>query len=437
MKHLHVFGVGQLIVLVLLAMLTVGPDNIYSQDDRTIASLDVADKVDVAGFLNEVVAGSNEDFMEVRHLRASGTNQEIGFQLGQIAQRHGWRPNETADRYKTEAQIAYFKKYWPYQVERMRGIAEASNKSIEQNEYNFASLGYQEIDGGCSCFYLPPGVSDREGGLFSRNFDFTTGPMNRQPRTASNPIACSRPYVVELYPDSGYATLAVVCFDLMGVVDGINSEGLTIALLADDEIMRDSHHPSPGPRAGFGVVELPRYILETCANVEEAKQKLYEAKLYYGSIPCHYLIADAAGNSFVWENTAGMNDGVAIDGNGKPQITTNFMLHLHPETSELPTESHPQGYFNRYRRLASELKPNQVYNEADVIEFASCVAANVATGAGSVPNRTLWHSLYDLEQRSMKVSFYLGEGTGTANADNDKTKTAANRRTEYLTFRLQ
>ena len=46
-----------------------------------------------------------------------------------------------------------------------------------------------------------------------------------------NPIACSRPYVVELYPDSGYATLAVVCFDLMGVVDGINSEGLTIALL--------------------------------------------------------------------------------------------------------------------------------------------------------------------------------------------------------------
>lgn len=42
------------------------------------------------------------------------------------------------------------------------------------------------------------------------------------------------PYLFEIYPESGYATLFMSCFDLMsGAFDGVNSAGLTVALLAD------------------------------------------------------------------------------------------------------------------------------------------------------------------------------------------------------------
>ena len=41
-----------------------------------------------------------------------------------------------------------------------------------------------------------------------------------------------------MHPDRGYASLAVYSYDLLsGVLDGINSEGLTVALLADDELI--------------------------------------------------------------------------------------------------------------------------------------------------------------------------------------------------------
>lgn len=385
--------------------------------------------------LGQVVAGSPDDFMEVRHIRLSGSHRQIGYDLAAVAKNYGWQPNQTADPARSKAQLAYFEKYWPYQVQRIQGIAECSGQSLERTASNFSSLGYQEVQGGCSCFYIPPELSETGKGVFSRNFDFTTGPFNRQPRSATNPNACSRPFIVELHPDDGYATLAVVCFDLMGVVDGINSEGLTIALLADDEIMQNgSYHPSPGPRAGFGVVELPRYLLETCANVEEAKARLYEAKLYYGSIPCHYLIADAHGKSFIWENKAGMNDGVAIDGNGL-QISTNFMHHLHPDLTRLPDETHPGGSFNRFRRLQERINRSDNYTESDIIEIASCVAAT-REAAGSFAGRTLWHALYDMENRSLKVSFYLGEQSSSEEAST-RSDSSHIRRSPYLQFQLR
>ena len=84
----------------------------------------------------------------------------------------------------------------------------------------------------------------------------------------------SRPYIFEMYPDQGYASLSICAFDLLGgVLDGISSEGLAVAILADDETLL--HHDRE-PFAGVGLHELMcmLYVLDTCKDIEEAKEAL-------------------------------------------------------------------------------------------------------------------------------------------------------------------
>ncbi|MEM7455943.1 MAG: C45 family peptidase [Planctomycetota bacterium] len=385
------------------------------------------------------VAGSRDDFAIVKHFRASGSQQEIGAQLYQLALEHDWQPSEVADRAKYDAQLNYLRVNWPAQFEKLEGIAAARGEDLATSNYNFTDLGYAEVAGGCSCFYIPPALSTSEGGLFSRNYDFTTGAFDRQPVTETNPPACSRPYIIETHPDEGYSTIGVVCFDFLGIMDGMNSEGLTVALLADDEIMSTQYFPSPGGRAGLGVVDVPRFLLETCATCEEAKRALYQAKLFYQFIPCHYLVADRYGNSFIWENKAAMNDGEAFDGNGELQITTNFMVHLHAdELDSLPAEPAPWGSFNRYCRVRELVEQSgSAISLEDTCRIASSVAANYKYNQGDIPARTLWHSVYDPDRREMRVDFYLGEGEDTAIAPGDGAYPRTQvRRSDYLTFTL-
>src|SRR4029077_5635545 len=113
----------------------------------------------------------------------------------------------------------------------------------------------------------------------------------------------ARPYVIEMYPDRGYPSIALYSYDLLsGVLDGINSEGLTVALLADDELATKFRLEPAGPGAvGLGGLQTLRLLLDTCANVQEAKETLLLTKQYYEFIQVHYLIADRQGQSFVWE----------------------------------------------------------------------------------------------------------------------------------------
>ena len=99
------------------------------------------------------------------------------------------------------------------------------------------SLGYPVSSAACTVAYYPPPLTACGTGVLSRNYDFTTGTFRGQKPPLGQLAATARPYVLELHPDSGYATLALVSYNLLGsVLDGINSEGLAVALLADDEI---------------------------------------------------------------------------------------------------------------------------------------------------------------------------------------------------------
>lgn len=212
---------------------------------------------------DQVVAGSTADFMEVRHLVLKGTNEEIGKALATIArQRFGIQADASEDSLRTRAQRRYFQKNYPIMYERMRGVASAYGKDINNDAWNFSSLGFPLHQAGCSVVYYPPASTAEGTGIVSRNYDFSTGTlMGTQPPKGAL-AATARPYIVELYPEKGYSSLAMYSYDLLGgVLDGINSEGLTVALLADDELLsKFKMEPTGGiATAGLGVLQVPRF----------------------------------------------------------------------------------------------------------------------------------------------------------------------------------
>src|SRR5262249_33869737 len=146
-------------------------------------------------------------------------------------------------------------------------------------------------------------------GILSRDYDFTTGTMRGTRPRRGELAATARPYLIEMHPDKGYASLAMHAYDLLsGTLDGINSEGLTVALLADDELhSKYPMEPALDGGVGLGVLQMQRHLLDTCANVDDAKAALLSSKQYYEFLSVHYLIADRHGNAFVWEHSQAHN----------------------------------------------------------------------------------------------------------------------------------
>ena len=113
----------------------------------------------------------------------------------------------------------------------------------------------------------------------SSAFDLA-GPLVRA--RPGEPPPASRPYVLELHPEDGHASLAVCAFDLLGAaLDGVNAEGLVVVAASDVE----SAPQEPRPDVGLDEFQLVRHLLDGCATAAEAREALRAAKLYYGGGP--------------------------------------------------------------------------------------------------------------------------------------------------------
>jgi hypothetical protein len=250
----------------------------------------------IAGEMNKalsgerVIAGSSADFMEVRHLVLKGSNEQIGMTLAQIArERHQVQPASSNDGLRNWARRRYFEKNYPILHERMRGVAAAFGGRLDDDSKDYSRLEYSPLTARGSVVYYPPGVTAGEIGIISRNMDLTTGPFRGTlPSPPALPVT-AHPYLIELYPDRCFASLAVCSSDLLsGVLDGINSEGLTVALLADGELSdRFVMEPAGGSAVGLGVQQVLRFLLDNCANIDEAKRgtPFVQAVLRRDSLP--------------------------------------------------------------------------------------------------------------------------------------------------------
>jgi Acyl-coenzyme A:6-aminopenicillanic acid acyl-transferase/Domain of unknown function (DUF4292) len=388
---------------------------------------------------DRVIVGGPKDFMEVRHLVLKGSNEEIGQALAIIAkERYRLRPMPSADRLRTRVEREYIKGRYPILFERMRGVATAFGRQLEDDAWDFNGLMYTfNLRPGCSVVYYPPEMTADGNGVVSRNYDFSTGALLGEWPARGKLAATSRPYLIELRPDRGYASLALYSYDLLnGVLDGINSEGLTVTVLADDELSEKFGVEPADDGVGLGVQQTLRLLLDTCATVEEAKEALLLTKQYYELASVHYLIADRHGKAFVWEYSQFHNREYIIENPKEPLITTNFSLHRYLDGKKPPSARQVKEVCSRYCSLAERIAARQ--GERLTLDFIKenqqAVSATVPSpqGAPQPPTRTLWHALYVPERRALQVSFYLRDDADPAQAG--KTRIV---RSDYLEFSLK
>jgi Acyl-coenzyme A:6-aminopenicillanic acid acyl-transferase len=410
--------------------------------------------------------GQPGDFTTARHLIIHGTNFEIGHTLGKLAvERYGRTPAHLAAiPLYARARRIYIQRHYPIHWERMKGVAAAFGLDPEDDRYDLTTLTHLTSlpipAFGCSVVYYPPATTVTGRGYLSRNFDFFMGsmaemlgiPLPPDVRQQFPPVM-SEPYIMEWHPqDGGYASLAIHSFDtLSGTLEGINSTGLVVSILADNEAMwelgpRLELHLGPQQAIGLHELAVMRMLLDTCATVAEAKETLLTIKQYYRFVPLHYIVADKTGHSFVYENSTGRNIQHVIEGGGQPQLVTNHQLYKHPTpetTPEGPPRIEDVGSFWRYRQLSDliashqgdfteeEMKANNdCVNSLMVVEAAARADQNQRDQFYGVNARTVWHSLYDQQANTLEVSFYLGE---EIQADGIRLE----RRSDYLTVALE
>lgn len=369
-------------------------------------------------FSEVTVAGGPNDLMIVRHIVISGSNEAIGRKLAEIA-RDEHHARLIAMGAKDEApRLKWFSESYPEVIERSKGVSEVFGVRAGDLELDTTSLPYDlDFTPGCSVIYYPGASVSTGHAMLSRNYDFPKASYaaltGRRAMVGARSMT-GDPYVIEMHPDHGYAALFTCAYDLLGgAIDGVNEKGVTVALLADDA-SRNRHRGTP--YIGLGEVDLPRFVLDKCASVKEAKELLAKVPYYSTFVPCHYIIGDTNGDSMIFEVSA---DGkhYFLDGGGKPQIVTNHSI------AEYGTQNLPQGNsFDRYRRLQSELgKRNGVFTPAEVKEINYCVAVP----AGVRVAATMWHAVYDLSDKSVDISFCLSQDSE-----------ASERRSPYLHFKL-
>jgi len=362
-------------------------------------------------YQEKIVTGGPENFVEVHHIIIKGSNYAIGKQIAEIAQDMNIKVQPSNNRLRNKIQRKYIKDNYPIFYERMKGYADSYGIDIRDNRYDFCGLSQSPLPTyGCSVVFYPKSYTKNKHSILSRNYDFTTGTAQGKIPKENEFAMMSRPYIFELYPDKGYASISIYAFDLLGgVLDGINSEGLSVAVLAESEsTVKYGNHPNP---LGVGMYELlsMRYILDNCKNIQEAKEALLYLKHYYLFLPCHYIVADNTGESFIFEFSAFKNSTHIVEGKGL-QYITNHPVYKYKTVDEFPKKSVLNSY-ERYKTLINQTRVEKKFSIKEIEEINKKVA-NSTLGSDNpdyAPNRTLWYSQYDLQDLSMKVRFYLGE----------------------------
>lgn len=381
---------------------------------------------------SQIVAGSDTDFMTVTHLTASGSQFEIGRAHAERARRiYNWAPVR-ADPIKARARRTWFARHWPQHLARMRGAADFLGIDLQADEVYLDGLTGIPNGSACSASYYPPNAMVEGRAALGRNYDFFTTSetglytlmAGQQPAGEDEPPMASRPHVLTSVPDDGPATTLITMSELDCCMEGVNEHGLAVAMLMSDaENVTDA--PNPSPQVGLSTSQVPRFLLDSCATVADAHEALLCAKQYDEGVPVHYLIGDRFGDALVWERGWG-GDEHAVRGDGGALCVTNHFLHRHRDPAELPVDN-PETLqsYERYRRLVERssgagLSADRLRDALDAVGFDA--TANVPW-----PIRTLWRTVFNLDQATMTTRFYLGDNPDSTSRYSPELEFAARR----------
>jgi predicted choloylglycine hydrolase len=348
------------------------------------------------------VAGVPGDFAVASHLVVRGTQAEIGFALARASiDAYGSAPRPVKP-VLGRARKRWFEANWPEHHERCRGMAAAFGVADDDPSLCVDALNGLPLPGGCSAVWCPP--SPTVPATIVRNFDIHTSVIETEPaaRVGQHLPALARPYVLEMHPDRGLSSVAITGNNLSGCLEGINEAGLCVVELADGQ--GDTIRPTTAPQAGLDEAQLPRFLLDRCHTAAQAREALHGAKHYTRYSTCHFLIADAHGDAFVWERERDNVEHI-IDAQTAPLAITNHLL----SQATAPARDEQGSTYARLRHLARQLE----HGDPDIERMHTAldsIRAEVATdGPSSTPTAvTLWRSEYRMSKSSMSARFLLG-----------------------------
>ena len=297
-------------------------------------------------------------------------------------------------------------------------------------------IGY--IDPGCSVFFThnvegesitcrnydyPHRVSEEDHSLTGLNIILHCKPEGKYESIAvADAVWCdeNNPLLQRGGPDqAGFdpELLDILPYECM---DGINEKGLYVSVLRVD--IKEGDQPGRFP-AGSSM--LLRYMLDDCANVEEAIRKTETGIL----VPedwqgCHFMVTDANGGSIVIESRNGVVSIIPSD------ICTNFYLGsddmedsyrngaLREEavrmTDEELTPNYHYGYGHGYHRFVTILSQLERYRdtakedyytimpESTALVILQSVAQNPYTNASGI-SMTQYSAIYNNEKKTVEV----------------------------------
>ena len=120
------------------------------------------------------------------------------------------------------------------------------------------------------------------------------------------------------------------------------------------------------------------------------------------------------------------NQSHIIDGTGIQCITNHLISGQQP--GKTPEESK-----KRLELLESLTSFNKRYTLDEIMDINSRVSPMMPDNHPVyAPSRTLWHSIYDLDSKSLSIKFYLGESKDP----NDENKITT-RYSKYIELRLE
>ncbi|QSH42247.1 C45 family autoproteolytic acyltransferase/hydrolase [Lentisphaerota bacterium ZTH] len=368
---------------------------------------------------NSIICGTDKtDYLQVRHIVLRGSNMDIGKALGEIARRdYASNPGQYIKPIFAESRRAYMQRNFPAMLERMKGVAAAFGKSRNSNLYDFSALPYDAAPFNCSAVFIPPEHSFSKNPLLGRTCDFymcSLAEMTGSKTTEKQPKLFQRSYVLEIYPDKGYASIAFGTMDLMNpMIGGMNEKGLVVCALADNDLPGKANKLAGGRSSGVNSMQLVRLILETCATVKEAKIAYINNKPLYMFDSAHFLVAEPSGKAAVLETAIDDLLPRITDNNGNVLILTNFALWKYPKITDFPDINPRESYnpFLRYLKLFNYVREHRSkFTEDDIKQALKKVfAKTTASGEGAakpLPCRTFWRVIYNMSELTAKLIFY-------------------------------
>jgi len=411
-----------LLVIFLLPLLVLVPQFAVHAEQPHLCS----GKASGCQFTETVVLPRGDgEFVIVRHIVIGGSNQAIGKKIAEIArERYGVRLAKNPDPIYGKARLSYLERNYPILLERMRGVAAVYGVDLADGAVDISSLPYNfGPPTSCSMICFPGNATDTGHGLIVRSMDYSNGTLSemlgQKPSPGEKDIF-SEPYVMEVYPDKGYASLYMSCADLLsGAWDGINSEGLCVFGLVDHGRPKNTVVTSGTRVIGLNPPQIMRLLLDTCANVEEAKIAMLENRIYDVAQGIHYLVADRHGNSFIFEVNHLDQRAYITDNGGNPQVMTNSPVWALPSPEKYPKEFADE-YDSLYRY---QVLQNLLNGHKGKYTFSFMVKANEKVfprkaahnlGGPAMTLRPVWQVVYDQSRLAMKIRFWLKDGNTDA-----------------------